>query len=128
MMSKDLYIQRIVDTCARNRPYCDIGVAMDMVRAEYPDERDPDLDAEVKAIIKEYEKSGRPLIMDYPVSFVDPDPNVAARMSLEHTMAIREYIHDAEMASIKKELQYLREQNMRYRKEENDKEGIDFEL
>lgn len=120
MMSKELYIQRIVDTCAKNRPCCDIGTAMDMVRAEYSNERDPDLDAEVKAIIKEYEKSGRPLIMDYPVSFVDPDLNIAARMSLEYNMAIREYIHDTGMASIKKELQYLREQNMRCRKKEND--------
>lgn len=125
MMSKELYIQRIVDTCARNRPCCDIGTAMDMVRAEYSDERDPDLDAEVKAIIKKYEKSGRPLIMDYPVSFVDPDPNIAAIMSLEHTMAIRDYIHDAEMASIKRELQYLREHNMRYRREENDEDVFD---
>lgn len=121
MMSKDLYIQRIVDTCARNRPYCDIGTAMDMVRAEYPDDRDLDLDAEVKTIIKRYEESGRPLIMDYPVSFVDHDPNVAAMLSLEHSIAIKDYIHAKEMASIRRELNYLREQNY-------NRGGVDFEV
>ena len=65
-MTIDLYLQRIVDTCHKNKTTLDIAQAM--VISQYIDERDHNLDKKIKEIIRNYEMEGIPLCMHYPVS------------------------------------------------------------
>lgn len=114
MMDIHTYVQRIVDTCYKKK--CpDLMIAQAMVIAEYPDERDADLDRQAKQVIVENGIASKPLIIDYAITEDGMTRKQIRKARADRQRAIDRYEeqqHHKEVISlltdIKKELRGIR--------------------